>query len=233
MIRQVPVPGTEISISRLVLGSVMFRESNRDHAFRMLDAFWELGGNAIDLAHIYNRGEAHKVVGEWVRGNGLLDEVVLYDKGCHPYGSPRFSPEILRSDLDDNLGRLGLDKVTSFTFHRDEPDVELLPIVRQLNQLKAEGKVSYWGGSNWTVARIQEFNHIAENEGLQGMTWNNPHLGLALVNEPMWDGCHTITDEELAWHKETQFPLFSWSSTSGGFFGYFENDDVKRVYDNE
>lgn len=209
-----------------------FGFANRDESFAILDAFWEFGGNAIDLGWLYRGGESSTVAGEWVRARGLESEAVLYTKGCHPLEAPRVSAEVVRSDFEDELRRTGLDHIAFFGFHRDDPTKELEPIVEELGRLRAEGKVTAWGASNWTVARIEEFNRIAESLGVARFAFNNPNMSLGVVNEPMWSGCHTLPEDEYRWHIEHNYPLWSWSSTGGGWFAFVQNDDMTRVWDN-
>ncbi len=232
MIPKVEVPGTGVIASRLVQGSVPFSHEKEANAFAILDAFWELGGNAIDLALIYRGGQSTEVAGEWIRSRGVEDEVVLYTKGCHPSEGPRVTPRDIREAVETELGRLKMDSVAFFGFHRDEPSVEVEPLVEELGKLRDEGKVTGWAASNWELPRILEFNVAAERLGLPGFAFNNPNLSLGTVNEPMWGGCHTLPEEEYRWHVETGYPLWSWSSTGGGWFAFLENEDMTRVWDN-
>lgn len=221
-------------ISRLVLGSIGFKHDTRDASFALLDAALEAGINTVDLAHIYNRGQAQEVMGEWLSARGTRDRVVLFDKGCHPKWKegPQVRPDILRQELDVNLQRLGIPSGDLFVFHRDDPTVPVGPLVDVLNELKAEGKVQAWGASNWSLDRLREFNENAESRGLQGFSLNNPNLSLATVNEPMWADAYTVTEADRAWHQDTQFPLFAWSSQASGYFFGVDSDDVRRVYEN-
>lgn len=233
MIPKAVVPGTSHSVSKLILGTVPIHIDRYEHAAGLLDAFWELGGNAFDLAHIYHGGGGHRALSQWLKERGLRDQAVLYDKGCHPYGMPRVTPEFIEADMREDLERLDLPHVEFWAFHRDDRNVPVGPLVDKLNELKKRGWVDHWGGSNWHVDRIKEFNAYAAETGQQGFTVNNPNLSLATVNEPMWADCHTIPSDERAWHTETQFPLFSWSAGGGGWFAYVDSDDVTRVYANE
>lgn len=226
------VPGTGIEVSSLVQGSVPFRRGKETEAFRLLDAFWELGGNAIDLGWLYRGGACTEIVGEWVAQNGVQDEVVLYTKGCHPLETPRLTSEFIRSDLEEELARLKMDSLQFYGFHRDDPSQPVEMILETLGKLREEGKVQYWACSNWLLPRIQEFNASAEKMGLPGFAFNNPNMSLGVVNEPMWAGCHTLPEDEYEWHVRENYPLWSWSSTGGGWFAFVENDDMTRVWDN-
>lgn len=226
------IAGLDADVSKVVLGSTAFSENDLDRTFAVLDRFAELGGNAVDTAHVYASGGCTRAFGRWMAARGNRDRMVTFDKGCHPYGSPRFSPEFIDADLADNLRNLQTDHIEIWAFHRDDPNYPLEPIVRRLNEHKAAGRMAAFGGSNWSLDRIREANEIARTNGWQGLSFNNPNLSLATVNEPMWGGCVTLDAEGRRWHEETQYPLFSWSSTGGGYFAGLESDDVRRVYHN-
>lgn len=226
------IQGVDKKISRMVLGSTPFWSKDDETNFAIMDAYFALGGNATDTAHNYGP-KCSGPIGRWMQARGNRDQMVLLDKGCHPYGSPRFGVEFMESDLKDNLERLLTDHVDVLVFHRDDPTQPLEPVIRRLNELRAEGKAFAWGGSNWTLARIEEGNRIAEQIGGQGFSLNNPQLTLAAVNEEMWAGALTADEETRAWHERTQMPLFSWASVASGFFAGNEGKDVVRVYHNE
>ncbi len=233
MIPKLLVPGTRHSVSRLILGTVPVTTDHRVNSIKLLDAYHESGGNAFDFAYIYHGGKGHAMVAEWAAANGIRNELVYYDKGSHPSDRPKVTPEDIESDMRADFERLGQTTMEFWAFHRDNREVAVGPLVDKLNELKRRGWVDQWGCSNWHVDRIEEFNDYAASSGQQGFAVNNPNLSLATVNEPMWADCHTIPPDERSWHERTQFPLFSWSSTGGGYFAGADSDDVRRVYDNE
>jgi 1-deoxyxylulose-5-phosphate synthase len=227
------VPHVGKSISRLVLGSVPLSTSDQEAGYALLDAYLAEGGNTIDLAHVYGGGDQQRVVGQWMRDRDNRDKVVLFDKGCHPYGSPRVTREDMASDIRENHERLGVEKTEFFVLHRDDPTVPAGDIVEWLNEHVAAGRIEAFGGSNWHHRRIEEANEYAEKRDLQGFSVSSPNLSLATVNEPMWEGCYTVDREAREWYERTQFPLFAWSSAGGGFFSEVDSADVHRVYDND
>lgn len=231
MIVKAEVPGTGIKVSRLIMGVVM-TEDNYSEQKAVYDRYWELGGNTFDLAYIYGGGSCTKAVGRWIAEHGLKNEAVIYDKGCHHAAGPRVSPEDMESDLTAELERLGMEQIAFWTFHRDNPSYPVGPLVDKAAEWARQGRVQWVGGSNWLVNRIVDWNTDAVTKGVRGMSHNNPNLSLATVNEPMWAEAHTITQEEKDWHRQTQFPLFSWSSTGGGWFAEVDSPDVRRVYSN-
>ncbi len=219
-------------VSKMVIGSTPFGGMDDDAVFRVLDRYFELGGRGVDTAHIYGP-KSSGPIGRWMESRGVRDEMVISDKVCHPYGHPRLNLEDMESDLQQNLERLRTSTIDVLVFHRDDPSVDLLPILERLNEWISSGVIRGFGASNWTIPRIEEGNRIAAEHGLQGFWMSNPQLSLATVNEAMWAGAMTIDREGRAWHERTQFPLYSWSSVGGGFFAGVDTPDVRRVYHNE
>ncbi|MBZ0302934.1 MAG: aldo/keto reductase, partial [Anaerolineae bacterium] len=123
-----------------------------------------------------------------------------------------------------------------YLLHRDDPDVPVGPIVEKLNEYHNKGIIGIFGGSNWTVARVQEANAYAEAHGLKPFAASSPNFSLAdQIKEP-WSGCISISGpgkaEERAWYQANQMPLFTWSSMAGGFFsGRFRRDNLATFSD--
>ena len=227
----ITVPHFDRPIFPLVLGSMSFRTSEIDRVFPALDAFVELGGNAVDTAHIYGP-ETHKTVGAYLAERGR-DTLILMDKGAHPYGKNRVTEDDIRSDLLENQERMGIEQTDFFVLHRDDPEIPVEHIVDWLNAHVREGRISAFGGSNWHHSRIAAGNAYAALSGQQGFSVSSSNLALATPIEPMWGGALSLDDEARAWYEETKFPLFSWSSGAGGFFAGVESDNIRRVYHNE
>jgi predicted dehydrogenase/aryl-alcohol dehydrogenase-like predicted oxidoreductase len=206
--------GIDIAISRLVMG--VDNQSTLPHAAAMFDDFYERGGNCFDTAWIYGGGSCERLLGRWIAMRGLRDKVVVLDKGAH---TPFCTPEHLVRQLDESLERLGTEFVDLYLMHRDNPDVPAGEFVSVLNDLRSQGKLRVFGGSNWTMERLQEANTFAAENGLEPFRALSNNLSLARMIEPVWAGCITAsTPEWLAWLEETQLALFSWSSQARGFF---------------
>lgn len=236
------IKGLDTPISRLVMGSMVCTTDNMDLTRELLDAFVAAGGNCIDSAHVYGGGKSERAVGQWMQERGNREQIVLVDKGAHPYWQePRVDPENVGKDIAESLERVQTDYIDLYLLHRDNPDVPVGPIVECLNEHKAAGRIRAFGGSNWTTARLEAANAFATQIGLTPFAASSPNLSLATVNEVMWRGCLSTSAADRAWYEQHQFPLFSWSSQASGFFaGIFSPDDpedahkdITRVYYNE
>jgi aryl-alcohol dehydrogenase-like predicted oxidoreductase len=217
------IPGLEKKVSRLVQGSVMLKSREKDQGYALFDAVFEAGCNTFDTAHVYGNGDCERVLGSWINDRGIREKVVILDKGAHHNPDrKRVTPFDITADIHDSRARLKTDYIDLYLLHRDDPAVPAGPIAEVLNEHLRAGHIRAFGGSNWTAARIEEANTYAAEKGLTPFVAASPHFSLAgQIAEP-WEDCVSITGaagaSDRAWYRETQFPLFCWSSLAGGWF---------------
>ncbi len=225
------VAGIEKPVSKLVLGTLCCNADDMDTSSAILNRYLEAGGNCFDTARIYNDGKAEEALGKWFALTGRRDAIVLLGKGGHPDASgDRIAPAKINEDIENSLNALQTDSFDLFLLHRDNPAVPVSVLVDLLNEHKNAGRMKAFGGSNWTVERLQEANDYAEANGLQGFSASSEHLSLAVWNEPIWGGCLRVDEEAAAWHEKHGFPLFPWSAQARGFFtGRFSPADTSNA----
>jgi aryl-alcohol dehydrogenase-like predicted oxidoreductase len=226
------VPGVPKPISRLVQGSVMISSKQLEQSLVLLDGVLAQGCTTFDTAHGYGAGDVERVFGRWVRERGVRDQIVVIGKGAHHnQDRQRVTPFDITADLHDSLARFKFDFIDLYLLHRDDPSQPVGPIVEILNEHHRAGKIGAFGGSNWSVARLQEANAYANAHGLKPFVASSPNFSLAVQKQAPWENCISISGPagaaERAWYTETQMPLFFWSSLSGGFFsGRFRRDNL-------
>lgn len=247
------IKGLDKDISKLVFGTATPKlfaavapdttKEDEDAAFALLDEIYASGINAFDCAAHY--GE--EIMGRWMEARGNRDKCVIITKGAHPNRwRDRVTDYDILSDANDSLKKLKTDKIDIYMLHRDSHNVPVGIIVEALNRLYNEGKISVFGGSNWTHRRIEEANEYALKHNLKPFSVSSPNFGLAeQVNDP-WvgdakfaDGCVTISGPENSeareWYKENSIPVFAYSSLARGFLaGVFKSSEpetAKNVID--
>ncbi|MBI4556294.1 MAG: aldo/keto reductase [Candidatus Hydrogenedentes bacterium] len=219
------VPGVTKPITRLVQGTVMIKSETLDESFALLDAIFELGCNTFDTAHVYGGGDNERTVGRWVNDRRVREQVVIIGKGAHHNADRRrVTPFDITADVHDSLARFKFDYIDLYLLHRDDPNVPVGPIVEVLNEHLRAGRIRAFGGSNWSVQRIQQANDYAKAHGLVPFAFSSPYLSLARQVEEPWENCFSVSGpgeaevKQRQWYQETKFPLFAWSSLAGGFF---------------
>jgi aryl-alcohol dehydrogenase-like predicted oxidoreductase len=208
------IPGVDRAISRLVMGCD--NQRTQSHADAMFDDFVERGGNAFDTAYHYAGGLMERLLGQWIAGRGVREEVVVIGKGAH---TPHCDPPSVTSQLVESLERLQTDRVDIYFLHRDNPEVPVGEFVDVLNEHVDAGRIGAFGGSNWTIARIEEANAYAAAHGKRGFAAVSNHFGLARALDVPWEGCEHVTgDADREWFERSGTALFPWSSQARGFF---------------
>jgi aryl-alcohol dehydrogenase-like predicted oxidoreductase len=221
------VAGVARPLARLILGTMACSTGDLPFTFELLDRYAALGGNTLDTAHVYRRGDAERAVGAWLAARGNREQIVLIGKGAHhDAAGPRVTPEAITADLLESLDRLGTSYIDLYLLHRDDPSRPVGPIVECLNEHLQAGRIHAFGGSNWTQARMAAANAYAAENRLAGFVAGSPNFSLAVPNEPPWPGCLAATIDGWDWYERNGVPLLAWSSQAQGFFtGRYSPDD--------
>ena len=211
------IEGLDKPVSRLVMGVMLSgAQFHLPHASVMYDEYFARGGNAFDTAYIYGGGLADQVLGQWIANRGIREKVVVIAKGAH---TPFCDPQNLTGQLLESLDRLRTDYADIYLMHRDNPDIPVGEFIDILNEHHRAGRIMAFGGSNWTLARVEAANAYAKSKGLVGFTAISNNFSLARMVEPVWAGCiHSSDPDSRAWFERTQMPLLAWSSLGRGFF---------------
>ena len=209
------VAGLDKPVSRLVLGCDNQRKYA--HAAATFDGFFEQGGNCFDTAFQYQGGLPEQLLGQWIKNRGgLREDLVIIGKGAH---TPHCDPDSLTLQLHQSLERMQTDHVDIYLMHRDNPAIPASEFVDVLNEHHHAGRVRVFGGSNWSIARVQEANAYARSRGLRPFSAVSNNFSLARMVDPVWSGCVAASDpESREWFAREQVALFSWSSQARGFF---------------
>lgn len=200
-------------VSRLIMG--VDNQVTSPHVQAVFDHYFENGGNALDTAFVYGEPKS-RLVGQWMKSRGVRDDMVIIAKGCH---TPNCNPEALTKQLVAQLEWLGTDCADIYLMHRDNPGIPVGEFMDALNENVKAGRIRTFGGSNWSLERIEQANAYAKKKGLQPMSVCSNNLSLAVMVNPVWDGCiHVHDDKSLAWLEKHQMTLLPWSSQARGFF---------------
>ncbi len=219
-------------VSRLVLGSMVFSTEPEafDNTCRLLERFVSSGGTTVDTARIYSRGTSEAAFGAWLERSGRRKDMVVLGKGAHHDTQTferRVSPAAIHEDIETSLREMRLETIDIYILHKDDPEVEVGPIVEALNEEADAGRIRAFGGSSWNQRRLTAANEYAAEHSLRPFSVSSPNFALAVPNEPMWVGCISIAGdaEAQAWYQQTRMPVFAWSAQARGFFsGRFRPD---------
>lgn len=222
---------TELRISKLGLGSVNFgTDTSAVDAELQLDAFLDMGGNLIDSANVYGDWASdvpsisEKIIGDWLKKSGKRDKLIISTKGAHPsldaMHIPRCSASDIKADLDASLQNLRCDYIDLYFLHRDDVDMPVEVIIDCLEDAVKQGKIRYYGCSNWSLARIMEAQAYAEKVNCTGFVCNQLMWSLADINASgVHDKTLVLMDEKTyAYHKESGLGAMAYSAAAKGYF---------------
>ena len=231
-LQSLPVPSSVIG-----LGTMIFHPDTRERDHALLDAFVEAGGTYIDTAEVYGAVEEHgyseMVIGEWLaarpkrRGRIILATKGLIPGYCAPIhpGGASIGPEQIHRAIDGSLARLRTECLDIWMFHRDDPTLDVGPLVDALDEEVKAGRIRAWGASNWTTARLQLAAEYAERTGRVPPVASSPHFSLAKAKEPYWPDTVVTGDDDREWFTARNLPLVAWSSLGRGFFAHGREED--------
>jgi predicted dehydrogenase/aryl-alcohol dehydrogenase-like predicted oxidoreductase len=205
------IEGVGKPISRLVEGADWVGSNPRD-AYAVYDFFFEQGGNCFDTSHWY--GPSDRLLGMWMKNRGVRKECVVFGKGAHsPFCNPDDADRQIRESCDH------LERLDVYCFHRDNPKIPVGEFVDLCNRHIREGRIGAWGGSNWTLSRMQDAIEYAHRNNLIPPRVLSNQFSLARMIDPIWGGCIGVSDaESVAWLRKGQVALMPWSSQARGFF---------------
>lgn len=159
-----------VEVSALCLGAMMFGDQTGEaEAIRIVHQARDAGVNFVDTADAYARGESERILGRAVHGE--RDRWIVATKGgtaLPPPGPNRGGCGrvwLLRA-VEQSLARLGLDHVDLYYLHLDDYATPLEETVQVMGDLIREGKIRYWGVSNFRGWRIAEIVRLC---GLLGV----------------------------------------------------------------
>lgn len=162
-----------LEVSAISLGSwATFGERLDDEAtVGILKIAYELGVNFFDSAETYARGAAEEALGRafrqlgWPRETFLVSGKVLWGVHGRRPNTWGLSRKHVFEGCHATLRRLGLDYLDFYFCHRYDEHVPLIETVRAMSDLVRQGKVLYWGTSEWSADQLREACRIARSEG--------------------------------------------------------------------
>ncbi|HEX3379858.1 MAG TPA: aldo/keto reductase [Paraburkholderia sp.] len=170
-----------LKVSPLCLGAMMFGgETDEATSARIIDKAYDQGVNFIDTADVYHAGRSEEIVGRAIAAR--RDDWVVATKfgfpatpGPNRQGQSR---KWIMQSVEASLKRLGTDYLDILYFHRALDDAPLEEGVRAIADLIRQGKVRYFGVSNFRGWRIAQIAHLADQCGIDRPVASEPLYNL-------------------------------------------------------
>ena len=238
--KHIHIPETNITIPRIAASFAPAGSDYTDtHNYYLVDAYLELGGTFLDTANVYGRWFEQRLpvnelwLGRYFSERHNRHHFILDSKGgaLNPWdkSTPRINSKCLRHDLENSLSNLHTDYLDYYWVHVDDPAVPVGEILEIMNQFKKEGKIRYFGCSNWSAERIHEAMRYADDKKISGFTAHQTMKNVAYPNMPavLYDGMTYISPELEQLHTNDQFPLFAYTAAARGYFSLADRADFQ------
>jgi len=176
-----------LKISEISLGSwVTFgSQLNGDAVIDLVHAAFDQGVNFFDTADSYANGLAETLLGQAV-GSLPRQDVVLSTKVFFPTSGSVNGRGLSRKHIFDSihasLRRLNTDYVDLYFCHRYDPDTPMEEVVQTMDILVRQGKICYWGTSQWDASQVVQAFGVARQHGLIAPTAEQPQYNLFYRN---------------------------------------------------
>ena len=148
-----------------------------DTATACIHRAYELGVNFFDTANAYARGRSEEVVGaalrQFPRESYVLATKVYFPMGDGP-NDTGLSRKHVWEQCHASLRRLGVDHIDLYQCHRYDESTPLEETCRVMDDLIHQGKVLYWGVSEWHADQLAAAVHLCRGEGLHPPVSNQP-----------------------------------------------------------
>ncbi|HRW75314.1 MAG: aldo/keto reductase [Lewinellaceae bacterium] len=175
-----------LQVSALSLGSwLTFGKQIEDQtAERLMALAYERGVNFFDNAEIYSRGQSEIVMGKilnkmnWDRSSYVVSSKVFFGDGGKLPNQTGLNRKHVMEACHAALKRLQVDYLDLYFCHRPDKKTPIEETVRTMNHLIEQGKILYWGTSEWSAQEIMEAHMVAREHHLIGPTMEQPQYNM-------------------------------------------------------
>lgn len=184
--RRMGYTGLELSVLSYGSWVTFHKQVNDVLADELMGQAYDNGINFFDNAEVYALGESEKLMGRVLkRKNWDRTSYVVSSKAYFGWRGKNNKPNqtgLSRKHLveacNEALQRLQLDYLDLFFCHRPDVNVPIEEVVWTMNHLIQQGKILYWGTSQWSGAEIMEAHRAAQQYKLIGPAMEQPQYNM-------------------------------------------------------
>ncbi len=213
-----------LKISELSLGAWVTYggQVGEDVALKCMSAAYDAGVNFFDNAEAYAHGNAEIVMGNVIKKLGWAREgIVVSSKvfwGGEGPNERGLSRKHVYEACRNSLKRLQLDYLDLFYCHRPDPTTPIEETVRAMDDLVHQGKILYWGTSEWSGADIMCAHAIARQYGLTPPQMEQPQYNMLHRDR--------VEKEYLPLYREIGLGTTIWSPLASGLLSGKYNNGI-------
>lgn len=218
---------TGLQLSALSFGAwVTFgRQVGRGQARELLALAYDQGVNFFDNAETYNHGEAERLMGDvladlrFPRDSYCVSSKVFFGAVERPKPTQRgLSRKHVIEACHQALERLRVDHLDLYFCHRPDPDTPIEETVAAMDTLIRQGKVLYWGTSEWPAEAIVEAHRVAREN----------HCHAPVVEQPQYNLLHRerVEREYAPLYERFGMGTTVWSPLASGLLAGRYNEGI-------
>ncbi len=212
-----------LKVSEISLGSWVTFGGQVDETIAgdLVRAAYEAGVNFFDNADIYANGLSEEVMGRAIRDLPrqalVLSSKVFWPTMPGPNGRGLSRKHIIES-VNASLRRLGTEYLDLYFCHRFDPDTPVDEVVYTMDTLIRQGKILYWGTSEWRAWQVTDAIHLA----------NLHHMAAPTAEQPQYNMFHRrrVETELAPLCREHGLGLMTWSPLYYGILTGKYNDGI-------
>lgn len=178
-----------LQLSELSLGSWLTfgKQIGNNIAEDLMKIAYDNGVNFFDNAEIYSRGESEIVMGKilkkmkWERDSYCVSSKVFFGKNGLIDSKPTqkgLNRKHVNEACEQALKRLQVDYLDLYFCHRPDKETPIEETVWSMHNLITQGKILYWGTSEWSAQEIMEAHMVAKQYNLIGPTMEQPQYNM-------------------------------------------------------
>lgn len=184
--RRLGKSGLQLSVVSFGSWVSFSKQINDKAADELMGLAYDKGINFFDNAEVYALGESEKMMGrvlrkkKWDRTSYCISSKAFFGwrgKDNRPNQTGNSRKHLLEA-CDEALVRLQAEYLDLFFCHRPDPNTPVEETVWAMNQLLQQGKILYWGTSEWSGVEIMEAHRVAQQYRLIGPTMEQPQYNL-------------------------------------------------------
>ncbi len=215
---------TGLPISRLSFGSWITFGNQIDNKIseRLMDIAYDYGVNFFDNAETYAAGESERVMGDilhkksWSRDSYIVSSKVFFGAGAKYPTQKGLNRKHVFEACHQALERLKVDYLDLYFCHRPDKSTPIEETVWSMHQLIMQGKILYWGTSEWSAQEIMEAHMVAKQYNLIGPVMEQPQYNLLQR--------HKFEVEYAQLYKTVGLGTTTWSPLASGLLtGKYNN----------
>ncbi|KAF8814291.1 arylalcohol dehydrogenase [Phlegmacium glaucopus] len=233
-------PNAGVHVSPIQLGAMSIGDKweslmgsmDKESSFKLLDAYFDNGGNFIDTANNYQDGSSEMFIGEWAEARGIRDQLFIATKYSFSFGG-RFgdasvpqkilnagnSTKSLQTSVEASLKKLRTTYVDLLYLHWWDWDTSIEEVMRSLHSLVLQGKVLYLGISDTPAWIVSKANQYARDHAMTPF----------VIYQGAWNVMERSFEREIIPMARSEgMALAPWNVLAGGKIRTDEEEEKRR-----